>query len=120
LLPPQQSQSLATLLMGQTAGSPLASMAQKEFGPKNPADIYIGLLNSRSIQDGLIHDFELGRVYRMQRPTDIRHELASHTRIQLTKEGLSRFQWMIAPQRAPPLWPTGTRRSCGARPSALQ
>lgn len=88
LLPPQQSQSLATLFMGQAAASPLASMAQKEFGLKNPADIYIGLLNSRSIQDGLIHDFDLARVYRLRRPSEVRNELATRTRIQLTKEGL--------------------------------
>lgn len=88
LLPPQQSQSLAALFMGQTAASPLASMAQKEFGVKNPADVYIGLLNSRSIQDGLIQDFDLARVYRLRRPSEVRDELASRTRIQLTKEGL--------------------------------
>jgi tyrosine-protein kinase Etk/Wzc len=88
LLPPQQSQSLAALFMGQAAASPLASMAQKEFGLKNPADVYIGLLNSRSIQDGLIHDFDLARVYRLRRPSEVRDELVSRTRIQLTKEGL--------------------------------
>lgn len=88
LMPPQQSQSLASLFMGQAASSPLVSMAQKDFGLKNPADIYIGLLNSRSIQDGLIHDFDLGRVYRLKRPTDIRNALTAATRIQLTKEGL--------------------------------
>ena len=88
LLPPQQNQSLASLFMGQTGNSALAAMAQKEMGLKNPADIYIGLLNSRSIQDGLIEQFDLAHVYGSERPTDTRAELARRTRIQLTKEGL--------------------------------
>jgi tyrosine-protein kinase Etk/Wzc len=88
LLPPQQNQSLASLFMGQTGNSAFAAMAQKDLGIKNPADIYIGLLNSRSIQDGLIEQFELGRVYGSKRPTDTRTELTRRTRIQMTKEGL--------------------------------
>jgi len=88
LLPPQQNQSLAALFMGGGANSALASVAQKDLGLKNPADIYIGLLNSRSIQDGLIQQFALAQAYGLQRSTDVRARLVANTRIQLTKEGL--------------------------------
>ncbi|ABF41732.1 lipopolysaccharide biosynthesis [Candidatus Koribacter versatilis Ellin345] len=88
LLPPQQSQSLAALFVGQTGNSPLAAMAQKDLGLKNPADLYIGVLNSRSVQDGLTKQFELATVYGLKRPSDVRARLVDRTRIQLTKEGL--------------------------------
>lgn len=87
LLPPQQNQSLASLFVGQTA-APLAALAQKDLGLKNPSDLYIGLLNSRSVQDALVRDFELRRVYGAARLSDARRELQSRTRIQSTKEGL--------------------------------
>jgi tyrosine-protein kinase Etk/Wzc len=88
LMPPQQNQSLAAMLMGQAAGSPLLSMAQKDLGLKNPADIYVGVLMSRNIQDELIRRFDLGKVYRHSHTSQVREQLAEHTRIQLTKEGL--------------------------------
>jgi uncharacterized protein involved in exopolysaccharide biosynthesis len=88
LLPPQQSQSPAAMFFGQSASSPLAAMAQKELGLKNPTDLYIGLLNSRSIQDALVQQFQLAEVYHLQRPTELREQLAGRTRIQITKEGL--------------------------------
>lgn len=88
LLPPQQNQSLALLFMGGSSNSPLASVAQKDLGLKNPADLYIGLLNSRSLQDALLQKFDLNHVYRMSRASDARDELARRTRIQFTKEGL--------------------------------
>lgn len=88
LMPPQQNQSLASLFMGQLGISPLASMAQKDLGLKNPADIYVGVLGSRSIQDELIKSFNLAQVYHTSRASKLRKKLASRTRIQLTKEGL--------------------------------
>lgn len=88
LLPPQQNQSLASMFLGSQAAMPLAMMAQKDFGLKNPVDLYIGLLNSRSVQDGLIEQFQLSADYRLVRASELRYELARRTRIQVTKEGL--------------------------------
>ncbi|HEY3926947.1 MAG TPA: GNVR domain-containing protein [Candidatus Koribacter sp.] len=88
LLPPQQNQSLATLFMGQTGGTGLSSVAQKELGIKNSAYLYIGMLNSRSVRDGLIEHAGLARVYGMRGASEVRAELARRTRIQLTKEGM--------------------------------
>jgi tyrosine-protein kinase Etk/Wzc len=88
LLPPQQTQSPAALFFAQSTASPLAAMAQKELSLKNATDLYIGLLNSRSIQDALVRQFQLEMVYHSRRPTELREELAARTRIQVTKEGL--------------------------------
>ena len=88
LLPPQQNQSLATMFMGQAGGTGLSSVAQKELGIKSPGELYLGMLNSRSVQDGLIEQAGLARVYGLRRTSDVRAELVRRTRIQLTKEGM--------------------------------
>jgi len=75
LMPPQQTQSAATLLMSQltaTGGSPLAAIAGGGLGLKNPNEIYIGLLNSRPIADAIIQKFDLARVYRAKDMTEAR------------------------------------------------
>src|ERR1700687_1000505 len=45
LLPPQQNQSSAAMLLGQLGG--LASAAGNSLGVKSPADLYVGMLKSR-------------------------------------------------------------------------
>src|SRR6185437_12371632 len=54
LMPPQQTQSTAALMMNQLmssgAGS-LAAMAGAGLGLKSPNDIYVGMLNSRPVAD---------------------------------------------------------------------
>ena len=65
LMPPQQTQSAATLLMSQLgngAGS-LAAIAGGGLSLRNPNDIYIGLLTSRPIADAIIQKFNLAEEY---------------------------------------------------------
>src|SRR5688500_9375809 len=52
LLPPQQNQSSAALLLGQLGG--LAGLAGGSLGLKNPTDLYVGMLKSRTIADSII------------------------------------------------------------------
>lgn len=90
LMPPQQTQSAATLLMSQltaTGGGPLAAIAGGGLGLKNPNDIYIGLLNSRPIADAIIQRFDLAQVYRSKDMTEARKELAKYTEITSEKNG---------------------------------
>ena len=48
ILPPQQSQSLAASMIGQLGAlGPMAGLAQKDLGLKNPGDLYIVKLRSR-------------------------------------------------------------------------
>ena len=91
ILPPQQSQSGSTMLLNQLAGGgmgPLAALAGSSLGLKNPSDIYIGILRSRSIQDALISHFDLMSVYRDKHPSDARKDLAGYSDIAAEKEGL--------------------------------
>jgi len=91
VLPPQQSQSTATMIMNQLAGSSLgslASMAGKDLGLKNSADLYIGMLKSRTIADSIIEKFSLQSVYRKKHLSDTRKELLRNSEIVANKSGL--------------------------------
>jgi uncharacterized protein involved in exopolysaccharide biosynthesis len=88
ILPPQQSLSLAASMVGQLGAlGPMASMAQKDLGLKNPNDLYVGMLRSRTVEDALIRRFDLLHVYRDKRMSDARRDLENLSSIVLGKEG---------------------------------
>jgi len=93
IMPPQQTQSGAALLMNQLLGSSTGSMAALAAGGsglslKNPNDIYIGILESRSIADVIIGKFSLLRLYRSKDMTEARKELENNTEILSEKSGV--------------------------------
>ena len=59
ILPPQ-SQSGASAVLGQLGA--LSGMAGGALGLKNPADVYLGMLSSRTLQDRLIERFKLKEI----------------------------------------------------------
>jgi tyrosine-protein kinase Etk/Wzc len=90
IMPPQQTQSAASLMMNQLAnmgGSSLAVAAGGGLGLKSPNDIYIGLLNSRPVADAIIAQFSLANVYRAKDMTAARKSLARSTDIASEKSG---------------------------------
>ena len=88
LLPPQQSPSLAASMIGQLGSlGPMAALAQGGFGLKNPNDLYVGMLRSRTSEDDLVRRFNLQHVYGTRRISDTRKRLESATSIVLGKEG---------------------------------
>jgi uncharacterized protein involved in exopolysaccharide biosynthesis len=88
ILPPQQSQSLASSLMGQLGAlGPMAAMSQGSFGIKNPNDTYVGMLKSRTVEDNLIRRFDLMNIYRDKLMSDTRTDLERASAISTTKEG---------------------------------
>jgi uncharacterized protein involved in exopolysaccharide biosynthesis len=88
VLPPQQSPSLAASMIGQLGAlGPMAAMAQKDLGLKNPNDLYVGMLRSRTVEEALIRRFDLLRVYRDKKMSDGRLHLENATNITLGKEG---------------------------------
>ena len=96
LLPPQQNSSIGSALMGQlgnmgSLGS-LASLAGGGLGIKNPADMYVSLLTSRTVEDALSQRFSLMKVYHEKRMSDTRKEFESRTTaVDGTKDGLIRI-----------------------------
>jgi tyrosine-protein kinase Etk/Wzc len=90
IMPPQQTQSTATMLMSQLTGlggSSLAAMAGSGLGLKNPNDIYVGLLTSRPIADVIIQRFGLQKEYRAKDMTASRKKLAEFTDVTSEKNG---------------------------------
>jgi uncharacterized protein involved in exopolysaccharide biosynthesis len=86
LLPPQQSQSSALAILGQLGG--LAGGASQALGLKNPSDIYVAMLKSRTVADKLIERFDLKKVYDEDLLIDTRKELARNSTISASKESI--------------------------------
>jgi uncharacterized protein involved in exopolysaccharide biosynthesis len=86
VLPPQQNQSAATMLLGQLGG--LAGLAGSSVGLKNPSDLYVGMLKSRTVADNVIARFDLQELYGMQTMVETRKMIADNTYIAAGKDGL--------------------------------
>jgi capsule polysaccharide export protein KpsE/RkpR len=84
LMPPDSSQSgglamAAAALSSGAAG--LGGIAGEILGLKSTSDIFVGILSSRTVQDKLIQQFDLKRLYGDSRMEDARKDLAEHTGI---------------------------------------
>ncbi len=87
ILPQEQSQSAVTSLLGQL--SPMSGLAAADdLGLKNPADLFIAMLKSRTIEDHIIDRFDLRKVYGSKHYQDARKRLASRSEIIADKGGL--------------------------------
>ncbi len=101
LLPPQQNQSGAAALLSQLGGA--AGLAAGMTGMKNPGDVYIGMLKSRTIADRLIAKFDLKKVYETDSLEKARAALEKNTTITAGKDGLisievqGKNQQLVAP-----------------------
>jgi tyrosine-protein kinase Etk/Wzc len=87
LLPQQQQSSLSALASGALGGLAGSSMAS-QLGLKNPGDLYIGLLGSRTIADRLISRFDLKNVYNTKLPSATRKALGKHASFLSGKDSL--------------------------------
>jgi tyrosine-protein kinase Etk/Wzc len=90
LMPPQQQGSSAAAMLGQLGM--LAGFAPASLGVKNPNDLYVGILKSRTIADRLIERFNLKQLYDMDTLVQTRRELAEKTSISTGKEGLVQIE----------------------------
>jgi uncharacterized protein involved in exopolysaccharide biosynthesis len=86
LLPPQQAQSSAAALLSQLGG--MAGVAAGVAGLKNPNDLYIAMLKSRTVADKLIERFDLKKVYAVELQEEARKALESNSSITSGKDGL--------------------------------
>jgi len=78
--------------MGAAVGS-LATLATGgSLGLKNPADMYVSLLTSRTVEDAMIQRFGLMAEYREKRMSDTRKALEGRSKVVAgTKDGLIRI-----------------------------
>jgi len=90
ILPPQQSASVASALLNQLGGAFGGLLAGAGGSPlgRNPTDLYVGMLKSRTVADNLISRFELGKSYDEDRLSDTRKRLEEETTIAAGRDGI--------------------------------
>jgi len=88
IMPPQQAQSTASALMGQLGSLGSLGGAASGLGLKDPADMYVGILQSRVIADHLIDRFHLQAVYKQKLRMGTRDALRKNSVFEAAKDGL--------------------------------
>lgn len=86
IMPPQQSQTGTAAMLAQLGG--LAGLAGGAAGIKNPNDLYIGMLKSRTVADNLIQRFDLNKLYEQKYQSSTRKQLEALTTITSGKDGI--------------------------------
>lgn len=92
LMPPDQTNSSMAMISAalggkvgsgasSTVGSSVGSMAGDMLGIKNSADLFIGILQSRTVEDDLITKFDLRKVYWDRYLKEAREDLERRTDI---------------------------------------
>lgn len=89
LMPPQQSPSSAAALLGQLGGVLGGTIGQGlGLSLKNPSEIYVSILKSRTVADTLITRFDLLKVYEVKYLKDARRILDQRSAISAGKDGI--------------------------------
>jgi tyrosine-protein kinase Etk/Wzc len=72
ILPPQQAAGSGALLSQLTGNGGLAALAGAGLGVKNPIDMYVAMLRSRTVEDAMIKRFNLITVYQTKKLSEAR------------------------------------------------
>jgi uncharacterized protein involved in exopolysaccharide biosynthesis len=91
ILPPQQNQSSAAMALAQLGSA--AGLASTSLGIKNPNDLYVGMLKSRTVADRLIERFALQKLYDRATLLDTRRVLEQRTAISHGRDGIITVQF---------------------------
>jgi uncharacterized protein involved in exopolysaccharide biosynthesis len=83
IMPPQQPESVLSLMAGQIAG-----VASADLGLKNPSDLWVGLLGSTSVLDFVIKHNDLQKVYKCKVIDSCENKLRSRTDLEEDKSGI--------------------------------
>lgn len=86
IMPPQQQSSSVSALLGQLGG--LAGAAGSIAGLKNPNDLYVGMIQSRTVTDNIIAQFSLKERYDVDTLHDTRKTFEKKRRIFSGKDGM--------------------------------
>jgi tyrosine-protein kinase Etk/Wzc len=94
ILPPQQGGSAGAALLAQLGNSlgSVASLAGGSLGLKNPNDLQVAMLKSRTVEDAMIDRFHLKELYSRKLQSDARKRLENFVDIDSgSKDGLIRI-----------------------------
>ena len=81
ILLPQQTPSIASAFAGSTLAGLAGGARDISSALRNPADIYVSMLQSRSIADSIVDRFDLMNVYHSRRRMDCRKTLSGNVTI---------------------------------------
>jgi uncharacterized protein involved in exopolysaccharide biosynthesis len=85
ILPPRENNAgLASLL--SSADNPLSGLAGSLVNSQTPAALYVGIMKSRSVADGLIRKFKLKELYGAKYVEDVYSELAARSSIEISRK----------------------------------
>jgi tyrosine-protein kinase Etk/Wzc len=90
LLPPQQNSSMGAALASQLGNlGGMAALAGGSLGLKNPNDMYVAMLKSRTVEDAMVQHFGLMQEYRQKYPSDARKAFEGYATVEGNgKDGL--------------------------------
>lgn len=93
ILPPQQNGSAGSALMAQLgAFGSIASLGGASLGLKNPNDLQVALLKSRTVEDAMIDRFHLMELFKIKLRSTARKKLESIVDIESgVKDGIIRI-----------------------------
>jgi uncharacterized protein involved in exopolysaccharide biosynthesis len=89
LMPPDQGPGATGMAMMAALagkGTALGTLGSEMLGLKTSGDLFIGILQSRTVEDDLIAKFNLRKVYGAQRWEDARKRLAAETELSQDKK----------------------------------
>jgi uncharacterized protein involved in exopolysaccharide biosynthesis len=103
LMPPDSQSSsglaLAAAAMSGMGGGGLGGIAGDLLGLKSTSDVFVGILGSRTVQDKLIEQFDLKKLYSVRRMDYARKMLAQHTGISVDRK--SQIIYITVTDRSP-------------------
>ena len=83
ILPPQQGSSAGAALLAQLGNlGSVASLAGGSLGLKNPNDLQVAMLKSRTVEDAMVDQFHLIDLYKSKRRSDARKMFENFVRYQ--------------------------------------
>lgn len=93
ILPPQQNSSLSASMASQLGAlGGMAALAGGSLGLKNPNDMYVSLMKSRTVEDAMIQRFGLMQEYKERYLSDARKDFEKKAKIDGSgKDGLIRI-----------------------------
>jgi uncharacterized protein involved in exopolysaccharide biosynthesis len=92
LMPPDNQSSVsglaaaATALSGASSTGGIASLASDYLGLKSTSDVFVGILASRTVQNKLVQQFDLKKLYGDRRTEDACKELADRTGVSVDRK----------------------------------
>jgi len=92
LMPPDSNQgggtglAMAAAALSGASGSGLGSIANDLLGLKSTSEIFVGILSSRTVQDKLVQQFDLRKLYGVRRMEDASKDLGGRTGISVDRK----------------------------------